>query len=218
MDAGIIAAIKRRYRKRQISRALDFLSSNTVDMYKVDQRTAMKWMREIWVELDSTIVENCWRKTGIIGNACNGEAAANDELSELTERENNDVAELLNEVLPPRHSVSLTDVLNPVNEDECISEWTEEALVDEIVHEMVQNDQIEQTDGPSYEESEDVVDQIQEMAAKEDLYHLGMVIRILDKYNAWPASVRRAITSTQHDIRKSHQASLQQSRISDFFK
>lgn len=48
MDTGIIASIKLRYRKRQITRALHFLNINTEEMYKIDQTTTMRWIAEIW--------------------------------------------------------------------------------------------------------------------------------------------------------------------------
>lgn len=56
MDAGIIAAVKRRYRKRQISRALHVLNPDSSDIYKIDQTTAMRWIAEAWDESDADIV------------------------------------------------------------------------------------------------------------------------------------------------------------------
>lgn len=47
VDAGMIAAMKRRYRKLQVSRTLHVLMTNASDMYKVDRLTAMKWICEI---------------------------------------------------------------------------------------------------------------------------------------------------------------------------
>ncbi|KAE8877343.1 hypothetical protein PF005_g30837 [Phytophthora fragariae] len=73
MDAGIIAAFKRGYRRKQlrwvydkIKRGEEIKSSN---VYKVDQLQAMSWSKEIWQELQSKdTIENCFRHTGIVFN------------------------------------------------------------------------------------------------------------------------------------------------------
>ena len=69
LDAEVIAAIERRYRKKHVMPSLALVEQNATDIYKVDQLTAMQWIDEIWTKLDPSIVYNCWTKTGLIGNS-----------------------------------------------------------------------------------------------------------------------------------------------------
>lgn len=50
MDAGIIAATKSAYRRRQMERAIDLVEdvSFTGKPYAVDQLQAMRWIKDIW--------------------------------------------------------------------------------------------------------------------------------------------------------------------------
>eukprot|EP00171_Calliarthron_tuberculosum_P003120 IDg3120t1 len=66
MDAGVIACVKMRYRRFQISRALDSEDRNTGDVYKVNQLLAMKWIQSVWDGLEPDVIRNCWRNTGVI--------------------------------------------------------------------------------------------------------------------------------------------------------
>lgn len=48
LDAGIIAAMKVRYRKFQLERALDMTDQKVSDIYKLDQLEAMQAFKQIW--------------------------------------------------------------------------------------------------------------------------------------------------------------------------
>lgn len=47
LDAGIIAALKIRYRQLQYDHAIDRIDAGIDNVYKVDQLTVMRWMRNI---------------------------------------------------------------------------------------------------------------------------------------------------------------------------
>lgn len=65
MDAGIIAAFKRRYRRFQLRDALDKLEAGKQDIYRVDQLSAMKWCTAAWEELTKDTICNCFGHTGL---------------------------------------------------------------------------------------------------------------------------------------------------------
>ena len=66
LDAGIIASVKKRYRKRVVLRAVDLLSSNiTENLYAMDIRQAMENVYDIWENLEASVIQSCWRKTEI---------------------------------------------------------------------------------------------------------------------------------------------------------
>ena len=48
LDAGSIAALKRKYRRRQVLRALSFVGDDSKSIYNVGQLTAMNWVQNIW--------------------------------------------------------------------------------------------------------------------------------------------------------------------------
>lgn len=63
LDAGIIAAFKHHYHRRQIEWGLDRLD-NGRNPYDVTQLQAMRWVQGAWNSLDQSIFANCWRYTG----------------------------------------------------------------------------------------------------------------------------------------------------------
>ena len=211
MDAGIIAAIKRRYRKRQIGRALECLSGDSVDLYKVDQLKAMKWIAEIWDELESTIVYNCWCTTGV----SNG-IESTESLHE--EKEMNELESLLNDVMSPRHGISINALLNPAGEDDVIAVCSVEFLVEQITHDLeFQESSVCETHEEASEEPE-YVDETHSMCAKDKLKHLGLALRILDSHGTCTSSVRCAVVPAQREIRANFRSSLKQTRITGFIQ
>ena len=111
LDAGIIASVKRRYRKEQVLSALSSKQTNMKLLYNVDQLTAMKWISEIWQSLDSSIVFNCWMKTGIIKDHVN--KAENDEMQTMCDPQEEEIIDLLKRSLPIQHHFELDKLLQP---------------------------------------------------------------------------------------------------------
>lgn len=73
MDAGIIAAFKRRYRKLHMRHSLRSIGSDAAGgssgAYTVTQLEAMKWCKMVWDDVPQNIIKNCWRRTGIVPDA-----------------------------------------------------------------------------------------------------------------------------------------------------
>jgi hypothetical protein len=69
MDAGIIAAFKKRYRSFHLANAIDRDAAGEKDLYKVDILKAMRWCRSAWNALAPSTIENCWRHTGLMSAA-----------------------------------------------------------------------------------------------------------------------------------------------------
>ena len=65
MVSGIIAALKKRYRRKKMERAVDLADENISNIYKVDILTAMKWIKRIWEDLPAAVITNCWTHTGL---------------------------------------------------------------------------------------------------------------------------------------------------------
>jgi len=63
LDAGIIAAFKHHYRRKQISWGLDQLDEGR-NPYSINQLQAMRWSQGAWNSLEESVFANCWRHTG----------------------------------------------------------------------------------------------------------------------------------------------------------
>ena len=65
MNAGIISAFKRHYRKRQLRHAIDMIEDGK-SPYKVDQLMAMYWSAGCWRTMNSLVLTNCWRHSTLL--------------------------------------------------------------------------------------------------------------------------------------------------------
>lgn len=115
MDAGIIAAMKKRYRQFHINNALlQEAEGKLQDIYKVDILQAMRWCQEAWTMITPTTISNCWRHTGLTGQATLPSAREDAELeSGLTKS--------LSE-LKLRNPLTLSEYLDPAHENEFVNE------------------------------------------------------------------------------------------------
>ena len=93
MDAGIIAAFKKRYRSFQLGFALDREADGHQDIYKVHILQAMYWCRDAW-KMITPLVINCWFHTGLL----DGNIPENDT-NDVQENDNAIVEQTLNEQL-----------------------------------------------------------------------------------------------------------------------
>ena len=67
LDAGVIAAVKKRYIERITRVGLDRLSNNeTNDTYQVDLKFGIEWLYKIWAQMSADVIRNCWVKTKIL--------------------------------------------------------------------------------------------------------------------------------------------------------
>ena len=84
-DAGIIAALKCRYRRLQMGRALNFIDMVESNIYKVNVLHGMRWIRKAWEEMDIRVIRNCWCHTKVVGENVdvNGEMVMHRDRREL---------------------------------------------------------------------------------------------------------------------------------------
>ena len=60
LDAGIIAWVKNKYRRRLLMRVFDNIDMGRKSIYNVDVLTAMRWVTEEWDTCPSDVIENCF--------------------------------------------------------------------------------------------------------------------------------------------------------------
>ena len=84
MDLGIIHTIKARYRQKLVKRMLAFHENKvTFDKNFINIYDSISMLTEVWKELESKVIENCFRKCGI--NSDN----EMDSIEEITDLHNN---------------------------------------------------------------------------------------------------------------------------------
>ncbi|KAG1691354.1 hypothetical protein DVH05_028700 [Phytophthora capsici] len=67
LDAGLIMAFKRRYRRYHMLYALDRFEAGRQDVFHVEQLQAMRWARHCWKEeIPEEIIRKCWAATEIL--------------------------------------------------------------------------------------------------------------------------------------------------------
>ncbi len=67
LDAGVLHSIKSKCRKRQIDIALDLEEGQDgSNLYKIDLKTALIWMRDICSWMNSSTIYNFWRTTNLL--------------------------------------------------------------------------------------------------------------------------------------------------------
>lgn len=57
LEAGIIAAMKVRHRRRETEHVVDLIETCKLDIFKIDIITAMRWLSSIWEEVTEITVE-----------------------------------------------------------------------------------------------------------------------------------------------------------------
>lgn len=66
LDGGIIGAMKKRYRKRQMEHVVELLDVGVLEIYKIDISTAVKWLTTVWHNVSEECMRNFWGTTGIV--------------------------------------------------------------------------------------------------------------------------------------------------------
>ena len=194
MHAGPVPCIKRRYRRRQMSRALDVLDEDGSKMYRVDQCTAMKWICDIWASLESNIICEGWYNSGLLKHPDGEERRT--LLSQIAGFEQTDIDVILRQVHPnrTRKHITIAEFLNPPGEDDCIAHLTDQYLVEDLVNALVNCSE-------GVEQGEIWEDVISKMSCKEQLQYLGFAMRILERNVSLPDKFRRIVDSTKLHLR-----------------
>ena len=192
LDAGIIAAFKCHIRKRQLTYALDALE-NEKNPYKVDQLTAMRWARAAWSALNSSVIQNCWRHTGLINMTMESESVTDFITESGIMEDYQDFVDAANIKDP----MMLDDFLNSVEEELEIEEmeYAEECIIGAA--ETMEIDEAQE------DAEEEVMSLYSDLSKKEETKALAMAIAIYERRENTNAvsSVVEALRRLQKKIR-----------------
>ena len=135
MDAGVIAALKLRYKKLHMDRALDNLEADVKKIYKVDVLTAMRCFKRAWNDLPRELIHSCWKHTGLLFGPQNANAEEN-ELAMAAELEHQ-----VSGLVTPAQRMSISELLNPQGENDCVQAMTDEEMVSSILSGIVPDEE-----------------------------------------------------------------------------
>ena len=134
LDAGIIAAFKHHYRRKQIAWGLDQLNDGR-NPYSIDQLQAMRWSVGAWNSLDESVFANCWRHTGFTRENITEPFSEPESMQVPVDIDNEFVEDYQQFIQQARieNPMSIENFLDPIDEDDEIQvEMTDEEIVELI--------------------------------------------------------------------------------------
>lgn len=206
MDAGIIAAMKVKYRRYQMERALDLAEEDVLNIYKVDILSAMRAFKRIWRSLPPSLIRNCWKHTGILPNRAPEWNRM--EIRTLVGEDIDAIQEHVTNFSAPRQRNRLEMILNPEGEDEHIIQHVSDI-------QLVSNIMEYGAEGSSSEESED--EEVVPLCTKEVLRSVAVVKRFFESEECPDRNLLRGLRSCQGRLRTQRSQQNHQTRIDDFF-
>ena len=73
----------------------------------------MTWVQNIWQQLESTIMHDCWSKTGLIGIS----STSSNLFQNTIIREENDILNYIRSILPVQQKLVLENFTEPLGEN-----------------------------------------------------------------------------------------------------
>jgi len=215
MDAGVIAAFKRRYRNIQLQHAIDRDEAGERDIYKVDQLQGMRWVKIAWSEVTPETIKNCWNHTNILSSSNGVETSAaedpsptRDDTPILSAEEAAVENELTTQMrtLRVQDPMAIKDLVNPEDEEKVHQEFTDE----DLIQSGIEAEEAEEEGG----EAEPTMTGKEQLAVLRDA--LKIVDEKIDDNGVTMRSLRKLQSRIREEVRK-EEAEKQIQRSLEFF-
>lgn len=180
MDAGIVAAVKLRFRKMHMERALDAIDESIKDIYKIDQLTAMRLIQTVWDELPAEVHIKCWKHTGLLKE----KLPPNAKTVAFKDKALGELKILVSQLTGEKNRIPLKQLLNPESELVSFELMTEEQLGEGIAEEIIGEAEGENSSSEEEEEEESFPPLTEQLRA------LALVKRVL---RAEPSNTKDAL-------------------------
>lgn len=176
LDAGIIAAFKCQIRQQQLAYALDILDKEVnSNPYKIDQLTAMRWSQIAWSNMKATVIQNCWKHTGLLSET-NSEDIENEIELRADDSIREDYARFITQA-GIRDAMTIDNFLNLVEEEELLQEI--EMIDDEEW--ILQSTETVQVDEEQEAAEVDIVPLHSELSSREELQISAKAIAMYER-------------------------------------
>lgn len=204
LDAGIIAWVKRRYRRRLLFRVFENIESGKKSIYNVDILTAIRWAYEEWSACPSEVIQNCFRH-------CFSQGGVSAHVESIEEAEQNCINSMerdANDSGVQYTSAGLRGLLNPEEENDVSESVTMEELGRDIADVSTPDSEIEDEEQPDTDPTETVEQQLHSIAvAKASLERMGSLSQ----------ETKLAFLNCQRVLRLERQSKMKQTCILDHF-
>lgn len=198
LNAGIIAAFKRRYRRMHLGKSLERQEQGGAsNIYAADQRRAMEWSRACWADIPDETIQHCWQRTRILGGDML--SAAQRRKSEHEQGIEDDIGKHI-QWLRVANPMTVDEVLSPEAEDNIHAGVEDEDFVACAIEKECESEpEREEESGDDdteqeHKEDEDVCETQPPLSNEEKLQHITQVLRFLEEHNCQ--------NSTGRDLRK----------------
>ena len=180
-------------------------------IYNVDVLSAMDWIKKVWEEIPSDTIFNCWTHTGLFLNRADSaegccRVAAEDFISQEKVHKRQ-----VEEVFPARCRISINELCDPVDEDDCIQVIGDEQLVSNIL----------ENENSECSEEEIVLDEDQYVylpPAEDQLRALAMVKRFAESIDEDSVEYVHCLRRMQKAIRMARSSEVRQTKSDSFFR
>lgn len=206
LDAGIIAALKMRYRKKQMEYAVDQLDVGATDIYKVDILLAMRWLSIAWNDISADKIRNCWGTTGIVP-AYDCDTSTEDNVT-MAEIEN-----YVGAVVPQSRRIHVSELLTWEQEIEVTQQVSDADAVENIIS----SGELDAADDDCDEIGSNTESDLALGTLQNQLGTLSHAKRIMEANGVYDESVLSCIRRLQFKIREKRLESLQQTHIDSYF-
>ena len=204
LDAGIIAWVKAKYKRRLLFRVFDNIDMGKKSIYNVDILTAMRWTKEEWESCPSSVIKNCF-----LHCLKQGENFTAEERGDIHRETADNMMRDATEHGVGFSRIGLENLLNPPKEDEVMEEVNLKDLGLEVA-------------GVSQNESEDVglEDPEKDLAltVAQELDFLARARSILESRGELNEAGRKVFSSCQPALRVEKVESMKQTTINDHFQ
>ncbi|KIK75217.1 hypothetical protein PAXRUDRAFT_173446 [Paxillus rubicundulus Ve08.2h10] len=172
-DQGIIRCFKAHYRTKAICHVIDRYEAGVTptEIYKIDQLEAMRLAQDAWNEVDTTTIQNCWRKANILPDSATSSPtqpilpisslihltdAMGDAITHAETLVKNTLDDLeATGVLQPSNWMDITTLLNPAVETYNMFDVTDEDIFESVMDaKMLQERNAEDNNNNNIDNSE----------------------------------------------------------------
>lgn len=204
LDAGIIAWVKRRYRRRLLFRVFENIESSKKSIYNVDILTAIRWAYEEWNACPSIVMRNCFRH-------CFSQGGLSSEV-ESTENADEDCINSMQRDATESGvhftTAGLKDLLNPSEEDDVVESVTTEELGREIAAVDSNVSEVDVDEQPDSDSTESV---------EQQLHCIAVTKACLERMGSLSQDTKLAFLNCQRALRLEKQSNMKQTTILDHF-
>lgn len=233
MDQGIIRCFKAHYRALFIHRSVDNYDSGTTpsEIYNIDQLEAMRLAQNAWLEVDTSTIRHCWQKAGILPEMTDTVLTQptvpvsllinpQDPILSAEGRLTLALDELESTgVLQPSNRMSLSDLLNPMDEAHSLVMTTDEDIYNSVLEARQAREGGDSGQGGQDDIDEDSDDLVDPIPTRAEAIRAALVVSryTMDKDDPILQEVEPALASFRRRARILEMMDMKDSKITSYF-